>query len=93
MYALSQRGQVQTAPPRALQRMGRGQQGCLIIRARYGGLSIARIEESADGADTVVILTGWLIDQAALNGVLNALYADQCSILAVSYLGPREEPA
>lgn len=37
------------------------------------GLQSAQIRHSNEGI-TVTILTGWLPDQAALNGVLNTLY-------------------
>ncbi len=38
------------------------------------GMTFARFKDS-EASDTVVtVLTGWLPDQAALNGVLNTLY-------------------
>lgn len=51
-----------------------------------GGLTIAY--EEGDGQDNqpISILYGWLPDQAALFGVLNALYNARYSLLFVRYL-------
>ena len=52
---------------------------------RLGGLAISR---SGEGDEPVVTtLYGQLLDQAALAGVLNALYGLHLPILSVEYLG------
>ena len=46
---------------------------------------------SKQGDEPAIELTGWLADQAALYGLLNALYDHHCSLLYVEYLGARGE--
>ena len=41
--------------------------------------------------DDLLIFTGCLADQAALNGVLNTLYDYHYPVLRVEYLGPADE--
>lgn len=50
-----------------------------------GGLCLS---EWQHGDESGTELTGWLPDQAALNGVLNTLYNHRCALLRVEYLGP-----
>lgn len=50
---------------------------------RLGGLAI---EVTGSGREAVTTLTGYLIDQAALLGVINALYNMHYSLLFVEYL-------
>jgi hypothetical protein len=52
---------------------------------RLGGLTITCKEE---GGEIVSVLKGWLPDQAALFGVLDALYNAHYPVLFVSYLRP-----
>ena len=52
--------------------------------ARLGGLTIHTIDQQ-DG-ETVTILSGQLQDQAALIGVINALYDRHLPLLSVEYL-------
>lgn len=48
-----------------------------------GGLSIATDQPGEDAASVITTLTGQLIDQAALMGVLNTLYDYQYTLLSV----------
>ena len=41
----------------------------------------------------ITVLLGWLPDQAALNGVINALYTHQLALRYVAMLGATEEPS
>ena len=51
-----------------------------------GGLTITyAVDEEQDG-ETMTVLTGWLPDQAALLGVLSALYNARYPLLFVRYL-------
>ena len=50
---------------------------------RLGGLSIQTIESDQHTSRPVTILRGQLIDQAALFGVLNALYNMRLPLIAV----------
>ena len=52
---------------------------------RLGGMEIKVIEKAEDVPDT--ILVGWLPDQAALCGVLNALYNLHLALLSVEQIG------
>jgi hypothetical protein len=52
---------------------------------RLGGLTITCNEE---GGQIVSVLKGWLPDQAALFGVLDALYNAHYPVLFVRYLRP-----
>lgn len=52
---------------------------------RLGGLLITHT--MVDEEETITTLTGPLIDQAALSGVLNALFDMRFSVLLVEYLG------
>jgi len=54
---------------------------------RLGGLTITNSELVGEGAMPVTTLTGALIDQAALLGVLNALYGFHYPLLSVEYSG------
>jgi hypothetical protein len=48
-----------------------------------------RITVSGTGRHAVTVLFGPLVDQAALLGVLNALYELGLPLLSVDYLAPR----
>ena len=52
---------------------------------RLGGLAIT--SKSRDDGPTVTALHGELLDQAALAGVLSALYGLHLPLLSVEYLG------
>jgi hypothetical protein len=52
---------------------------------RLGGMQITHSHGHEE--ETITTLTGPLIDQAALSGVLNALYDMRFSLLLVEYLG------
>jgi len=54
---------------------------------RLGGLEIVCCEAEEDDKAPITTLTGQLIDQAALLGVLNALYNWRYPLLSVEYLG------
>jgi hypothetical protein len=54
---------------------------------RLGGLEILCCEPEGSDGPQVTILTGELIDQAALLGVLNALYNWRYPLLSVERLG------
>jgi hypothetical protein len=53
-----------------------------------GGLTITYETEEGQDGKPVTTLTGWLPDQAALFGVLNALYNARYPLLFVRYLRP-----
>ena len=53
---------------------------------RLGGLSVTYQENEGQDNDVVSILCGRLPDQAALFGVLNALYNSRYPLWLVSYL-------
>ena len=53
---------------------------------RLGGMSVTYLESEGQNNDLVSILDGSLPDQAALFGVLNALYNARYPLLLVSYL-------
>ena len=55
---------------------------------RLGGMEIKVIEQAEDAPET--ILVGWLPDQAALCGVLNALYNLNLALLSVEQVGVQE---
>ena len=55
---------------------------------RLGGMEIKVIEQAEDVPET--ILVGWLPDQAALCGVLNALYDLNLALLSVELVGVQE---
>ena len=57
---------------------------------RLGGLTILNAESEQHLAAPIVTLTGKLTDQAALFGVLNALYNMRMPLLSVEYLGESE---
>jgi hypothetical protein len=52
---------------------------------RLGGMEIKVIERAEGAPET--ILVGWLPDQAALCGVLNALYNLRLTLLSVELIG------
>ena len=56
---------------------------------RLGGLQIS-VEKSGD-KDPVSVLIGQINDQAALSGILNALYENHLSIISVNLLEDRNE--
>ena len=51
-----------------------------------GGMTITYDPDEERGDGLVTVLYGWLPDQAALLGVLNALYNARYPLLFVSYL-------
>jgi hypothetical protein len=53
---------------------------------RLGGMSVTYLESEGQNNDLVSILDGSLPDQAALFGVLNALYNARYPLLLVRYL-------
>jgi hypothetical protein len=53
--------------------------------AYYGGMTIEHESDPTHGSMT--ILTGRLVDQCALIGVLNSLHDIGCPILSVEYRG------
>ena len=55
---------------------------------RLGGMEIKVIEQGEDAPET--ILVGWLPDQAALCGVINALYNLNLALLSVVLIGSQE---
>ena len=55
---------------------------------RLGGMAIKVMEQAEDAPET--ILVGWLPDQAALCGVLNALYSLNLALLSVELVGVQE---
>jgi len=58
---------------------------------RLSGLNILSYNATSKGGMEMTSLTGELIDQGALIGVLNALYNQRLTILSVECLGiPRE---
>jgi len=57
---------------------------------RLGGMEI-RANDQAEGAPET-ILAGWLPDQAALSGVLNALYDLHLSLRSVELIRLEEVP-
>jgi hypothetical protein len=60
--------------------------GCLDSRwaERLGGMEISTIDRVTGAPETVLV--GWLPDQAALSGVLTALYDLHLSLLSVECL-------
>jgi hypothetical protein len=52
---------------------------------RLGGMEISTIEPAEAGPETTLV--GWLPDQAALCGVLNALYDLHLSLVSVELVG------
>ena len=57
---------------------------------RLGGLTILNTGPEQNLAAPIVTLTGKISDQAALFGVLNALYNMRFPLLSVEYLGESE---
>jgi len=57
---------------------------------RLGGLEIRVIDQAGSTSET--ILMGWLPDQAALSGVLNALYGLHLSLISVALISLDCEP-
>ena len=55
---------------------------------RLGGMEIKVIEQAEGAPET--ILVGWLPDQAALCGVINALYNLHLALLSVELTGSQE---
>ena len=55
---------------------------------RLGGMEIKVIEQAEDAPET--LLVGWLPDQAALCGVINALYNLNLALLSVELIGSQE---
>lgn len=51
-----------------------------------GGLTISYEEDQKQDGKPVTVLRGWLPDQAALLGIINALYNASYPILFVRYL-------
>lgn len=58
---------------------------------RLGGMTIKAIGEAEGAGET--ILVGWLPDQAALCGVLNALYDLHLPLTSVQLVDPEDEQA
>ena len=58
---------------------------------RLGGLMIESKEPDQNIGKSVTTLTGRLVDQAALFGVLNALYNMRMPLLAVEYMIEQDE--
>lgn len=56
---------------------------------RLGGMTIKAIGEAEGAVET--ILVGWLPDQAALCGVLNALYNLHLSLVSVELIALEED--
>lgn len=56
---------------------------------RMGGMEIRAIDQAEGGPET--ILVGWLPDQAALCGVLNALYNLHLSLRSVELVSLEED--
>jgi hypothetical protein len=56
---------------------------------RLGGLTILNTEPDQPEGIPIVTLTGQLTDQAALFGVLNALYNMRMPLLAVEYINEK----
>lgn len=54
--------------------------------ARLGGMEIVNLEPAQDSDKSFVMLTGMIADQAALLGVLNALYNMRLPLVAVECL-------
>lgn len=54
---------------------------------RLGGMEIQNFESGESGEIPVTTLAGLLIDQAALLGVINALYDMHYPLLSLEYLG------
>ena len=54
--------------------------------ARLGGLEIVNTEPAQDSGKSLATLTGQMADQAALFGVLNALYNMRLPLVAVECL-------
>jgi hypothetical protein len=52
---------------------------------RLGGMEISAIDQAEGPAETTLV--GWLPDQAALCGVLNALYNLHLSLVSVELVG------
>ena len=48
-----------------------------------GGMTSVRRRLSVGSDSVVTVLTGWLSDQAALNGVLNTLYDQRYTLILV----------
>jgi len=57
---------------------------------RLGGLAILNTHPDQCAEASIVTLTGKLTDQAALFGVLNAVYNMRMPLLSVEYLGENE---
>ena len=55
---------------------------------RLGGMAIKAIGEAEGAVET--ILVGWLPDQAALSGVLNALYDLHLPLVSVEWVRRRD---
>ena len=58
--------------------------------ARLGGLEIVNTEPAQASDKSLVTLTGQIVDQAALFGVLNALYNMRLPLVAVECLNMDE---
>jgi len=58
---------------------------------RLGGLTILNTKPDQRADTPIVTLTGNLTDQAALFGVLNALYNMRMPLLSVEYLGNKRK--
>lgn len=52
------------------------------------GMTVSRQRQSNGGDMDITVLTGWLPDQAALNGVLNALYDRHYTLVLVRKTPP-----
>ena len=51
---------------------------------RLGGMAFVTCDEAS--GKPILVLSGWLPDQAALLGVLNTLYNLHCSLLSVELI-------
>ena len=60
------------------------------ISDRLGEMAIEYEEPDQKSGNSVVTLTGWLADQAALFGVLKTLYNMRRPLISVEYLGAQD---
>ena len=60
------------------------------ISDRLGEMAIEYEEPDQKSGNSVVNLTGWLADQAALFGVLKTLYNMRRPLISVEYLGAQD---
>lgn len=53
---------------------------------RMEGMTISVLEQGEEDKDQMTVLSGWLPDQAALNGILNTLYDKQYALRYVALI-------